>query len=84
MRIRRCLLAAGLAAGAGLPAVAQPATSVRQRPQPVSKTAARYQDRPLDIYSCGLCAVFIPPNACKAVIGEVSRDGWCALFELID
>jgi hypothetical protein len=45
---------------------------------------AQYQDTPSGIYSCGLCTLFEPPNACKVVEGEVSKDGWCKAFALAD
>ncbi len=36
---------------------------------------AEYRDTPNGIYSCGLCTLFEPPNGCKVVEGEVSKDG---------
>jgi hypothetical protein len=46
----------------------------------MTRQQAQYQDTPNGIYSCGL--LFERPNACKAVEGEVSRDGWCKAFAL--
>ena len=45
---------------------------------------AEYRDTPNGIYSCGLCTMFEPPNGCKVVQGEVSKDGWCKAFALAD
>jgi hypothetical protein len=60
---------------------------------PVSRTQAadkmtprqaEYQNTPKDIYSCAVCTLFEPPNACKVVAGEISRDGWCKAFAMAD
>ena len=50
----------------------------------MTRQQAQYQDAPKSIYSCGLCTLFEPPNACKVVEGEVSKDGWCKAFALAD
>jgi hypothetical protein len=50
----------------------------------MTRQQAQYQDTPSGIYSCGLCTLFEPPNACKVVEGEVSKDGWCKAFALAD
>jgi hypothetical protein len=50
----------------------------------MTRAQAEYQDAPNGIYSCGLCTLFERPNACKVVEGEVSKDGWCKVFELAD
>ena len=45
---------------------------------------AEYQDTPSGIYSCAVCTLFVAPNGCKVVEGEVSKDGWCKAFALAD
>jgi hypothetical protein len=45
---------------------------------------AEYQDTPSGIYSCAMCSLFEPPKSCKVVAGEVSKDGWCRVFALVD
>jgi hypothetical protein len=50
----------------------------------MTRQQAEYRDAPNGIYSCGLCTLFEPPNGCKVVEGEVSRDGWCKAFALAD
>jgi hypothetical protein len=45
---------------------------------------AEYQDTPKDIYSCAVCTLFQPPDACKVVAGQISRDGWCKAFAMAD
>jgi len=39
---------------------------------------------PNGIYSCATCTLFVPPNFCKVVEGEVSQDGLCKAFALAD
>ena len=80
MPTRRGLIAA-LVGVAGAVAAA-PAASAK--PRPMSKTRARYQDKPKDIQNCASCAQFQAPDRCKVVIGKVSPDGWCRLFEMVD
>ena len=66
------LVLGGVAAGAtATPAAAQ---------QKVSEAAAKYQGQPKGSQSCGVCASFQPPNACKLVEGAISPSGWCQLF----
>ena len=50
----------------------------------MTRQQAEYQDKPNGIYSCGLCSLFVKPNACKEVEGEVSEDGWCKAFAMAD
>jgi hypothetical protein len=45
---------------------------------------AEYQATPNGIYSCAVCTLFEPPQSCKVVAGEVSKDGWCKAFALAD
>ena len=50
----------------------------------MTKPQAAYQDGPNGIYSCGLCTLFVEPNGCKVVEGEISKDGWCKAFAPVD
>jgi len=50
----------------------------------MTRQQAEYQDKPNGIYSCSLCTLFIKPDACKVVEGEVSEDGWCKAFAMAD
>jgi hypothetical protein len=80
---RRGLLKAVLGgAMAGLMG-AGPARAAKIR-RKVSKAQARYQDHPMDVRACAACTLFVAPDACKAVRGKVSPDGWCNLFDLAD
>jgi hypothetical protein len=59
-------------------------TSQADASDKMTRQQAQYQDAPNGIFSCGLCTLFEPPNACKVVEGEVSKDGWCKAFALAD
>jgi hypothetical protein len=68
-------VAVGLTAGVVARAPAQEKLSQRE---------ADYQDSPKDIRMCGTCSLFVPPQSCKVVAGEISPEGWCKLFVLAD
>ena len=67
-------------AGVTSTALLSPATASEK----MTRQQAEYQDRPNGIYSCSLCTLFIKPNGCKVVEGEVSEDGWCKAFAMAD
>jgi hypothetical protein len=46
-----------------------------------SKGDVGYQDFPRGIERCEICAPFLPPDQCRNVVGPVSRQGWCTIFE---
>ncbi|HEU0145992.1 MAG TPA: hypothetical protein VFR21_03845 [Bradyrhizobium sp.] len=50
----------------------------------MTKARAEYQTMPNGIYSRATCTLFVPPNLCKVVKGEVSQDCWCKAFALAD
>lgn len=50
----------------------------------LTKAEAKYQDHPSDIQMCSTCTQFVKPNACKVVAGDISPDGWCRLFDMVD
>jgi hypothetical protein len=71
-------VARGVSAGLLLPFTRAEAAEKMTRAQ------AEYQATPNGIYSCGVCTLFMPPDACKVVEGEVSKAGWCKAFALAD
>jgi hypothetical protein len=79
MPSRRHVLA-GVLSAAGL-SVCRAATEARQK---VSKATAHYQNTSNGMQSCSICSLFVAPDRCKSVIGKVSRDGWCSLFDMVD
>ena len=46
----------------------------------MAQTAVRYQDSPKDGKRCDGCKLFVAPNSCKTVAGDISPSGWCALW----
>jgi hypothetical protein len=50
----------------------------------MTKARAEYQGIPNGIYSCATYTLFVAPNACKVVEGEVSPDGWCKAYAMAD
>jgi hypothetical protein len=73
---RRAVLLA--AAGAAPLLVLSPGES--QAAASMSQTAVGYQDSPKDGRQCDGCNLFIAPNACKTVKGDVSPKGWCKIW----
>ena len=69
---------------AGIPAAVLLRISSIEASEKMTRKQAEYQDRPDGIYSCGMCTLFEKPNACKVVEGEISIDGWCKAFALLD
>jgi uncharacterized protein YpuA (DUF1002 family) len=68
----------------GIPAAVLLRISQAQASEKMTRQQAEYQDTPSGIYSCAMCTLFEKPNACKVVEGEISTDGWCKAFALLD
>jgi hypothetical protein len=79
---RRSLLLHGAicAAGAGSALVAV-ASSAKADPLP--QKSVQYQNTPKGDRRCDGCSLFVAPNACKNVAGEISPEGWCILWRKI-
>jgi hypothetical protein len=45
-----------------------------------SKAAVAYRDSPKGDQNCANCRLFIAPNACKQVEGDISPNGWCKIW----
>jgi hypothetical protein len=68
-----------LIAAAGMPSlVILGATGARAAK--LAQKAVRYQDSPKDGKQCDGCNLFVQPNACKSVEGNISPKGWCSLW----
>ena len=72
------------AAIGGIAAALSLRTSSAQADEKMTRQQAQYQDTPNGIYSCGNCSLFEHPKSCKVVAGDVSEDGWCKAFALVD
>jgi hypothetical protein len=80
-RSRRSVVRAVVTA---IPAAMLLQTSWTEASEKMTQKQAEYRDTPDGIYSCGMCTLFEKPNACKVVEGEISSDGWCKAFALLD
>jgi hypothetical protein len=49
--------------------------------QKISKSEAKYQDKPNGSQHCQKCQHFQAPNQCQLVEGGISPNGWCENFK---
>jgi hypothetical protein len=50
----------------------------------VAQSAAHYQPTPNEGRACGGCYLFVAPDHCKFLAGEISPSGWCRLWKAKD
>ena len=67
-----------IAAAGAAPLLAVSATGAKAAK--LAQSAAKNQPTPKDGKQCDGCKLFVAPNACKSVAGEISPSGWCALW----
>jgi hypothetical protein len=72
---RRALLQGALAIT--VMAAAPPGTRAQQKAE---KSLVQYQDKSKGEQQCDHCVQFLPPDSCRLVAGQISPQGWCALF----
>lgn len=46
----------------------------------MAQSSVKYQASPKDGKQCDGCNIFVAPNSCKSVAGDISPKGWCALW----
>jgi hypothetical protein len=76
---RRSVLLRGAACAAGAATIIV-ARADSAKAAPLPKTAVAYQDTPKGDRKCDGCTLFVAPNACKNVTGDISPNGWCTLW----
>lgn len=76
---RRRLLYAALSEAAGVASIALVGAQHK-----MTQAEAQYQDRPKNGLNCAACALFRPPRSCVVVQGDISPQGWCRFFDLLD
>jgi hypothetical protein len=76
---RRSVLLHGAVCAAGVATILA-ATENYATANPLPKTAVSYQDAPKGDRQCSNCSLFVAPNGCKNVQGEISPNGWCLLW----
>jgi hypothetical protein len=67
-----------IAAAAAAPLLALGATGAKAAK--MAQSAVRYQATPKDGKRCDGCKLFVAPNACKTVDGDIAAAGWCTLW----
>ena len=67
-----------IAAAGAAPLLALGATDAKAAK--LAQSAVKYQGSPKDGKQCDGCNLFVAPNSCKSVAGEISPTGWCALW----
>jgi hypothetical protein len=77
--VRRMLMI-GTAASAFAMVASRPLRALEH----VTKEAARYQDTPNGIQMCANCSLFVEPSSCKLVEGDISPNGWCKDYVIVD
>jgi hypothetical protein len=79
---RRSALLQGAACAAGAATILA-ASAYSAKSNPLPQVSVRYQDTPKDDRQCDNCSLFVAPNACKNVAGEISPKGWCILWRKV-
>jgi hypothetical protein len=67
-----------IAAAGAAPLLALTATGANAAK--LAQSAVKYQPTPKDGKRCDGCNLFVAPNACKSVAGDIAPAGWCALW----
>jgi hypothetical protein len=67
-----------IAAAAAAPLLALGATGAEAAK--MAQSAVRYQATPKDGKRCDGCKLFVAPNGCKTVDGDIAAAGWCTLW----
>lgn len=74
---RRMVLGAAAAIGVGAVCAGSQRAFAQQKQ---SQAEASYVEKAPGSEKCSGCALFAPPNACNAVDGNISPEGYCALY----
>jgi High potential iron-sulfur protein len=46
----------------------------------MAQSSVKYQPTPKDGKQCSGCNLFIAPNSCKSVAGDIAPTGWCSIW----
>ena len=46
----------------------------------MAQTTVKYQPTPKDGKQCSGCNLFVAPNSCKSVVGDIAPSGWCSIW----
>jgi len=67
-----------IAAAGAAPLLALGATGAKAAK--LAQSTVKYQASPKDGKQCDGCNLFVAPNSCKSVAGEIAPTGWCSLW----
>jgi len=76
---RRSVLLHGAACATGVATILV-ADANYAKANPLPQKSVQYQSTPKGDRQCSGCSLFVAPNACKNVAGDISPDGWCMLW----
>ena len=75
---RRSVLVNAVASAVGVAALT---THAHAQGQPkIPQRAVAYRTIPNGDQKCANCSLFVKPNACQKVAGDISLDGYCILY----
>jgi len=77
---RRGLLRASTMAVGAAALFAAAMVSERAEAGNMRQKASGYQPTPNDGKRCDGCSLFVAPNSCKLVAGDISPQGWCRFY----
>jgi hypothetical protein len=76
---RRSVLIQGAACATGVATILV-ASANSANANLLPQKSVQYQNTPKGDRQCSGCSLFVAPNACKNVAGEISPNGWCMLW----
>jgi hypothetical protein len=82
--MKLCLFRRSLIIGTAASAFALGAERSLFALEKVAKEAAAYQSTPNGIQMCSNCSLFEAPKSCKLVEGDISPNGWCKDYVIVD
>jgi hypothetical protein len=79
---RRSVLLQGAACATGA-AITLTVSANSAKADLLAQKSVQYQNTPKVDRQCDGCNLFVAPNSCKNVAGEISPKGWCILWRKI-
>ena len=76
---RRDMLRGAAFAAAGVAGAASAHSALAAKAKK-SQADVAYENTPQGNERCEICAPFHPPDQCRTVVGPVSRQGWCKIY----
>ena len=77
---KRATLRGMMQTGLGVIAAGAVAGRAAAQDQKIAQNMVQYQAIPKNGQRCDKCVNWVPPNACKIVVGPIAPSGWCVAF----